>query len=99
MDQGEAAGEQHMGERPDLRMVCWTLVSVASPRPSAALADQNRAASPFVCSPASTCSTNSDSAVACLASGATQPFYTDCFDFQAAQQGLCSSMGSKTGCW
>ncbi|KAK4185464.1 hypothetical protein QBC35DRAFT_16022 [Podospora australis] len=53
---------------------------------------------PFTCEGTSTCVTNTDRVVACHSSGATRPFYTVCFDYDAAQRGACSSMGTKTGC-
>ncbi|KAH8890201.1 hypothetical protein GQ53DRAFT_807352 [Thozetella sp. PMI_491] len=52
---------------------------------------------PLTCDGKSTCKTNQQNAVACV-SGTDQPFFTVCFDFQAAQGNACNSAGALTGC-
>ncbi|KAK4151827.1 hypothetical protein C8A00DRAFT_16804 [Chaetomidium leptoderma] len=58
----------------------------------------NTASEPFACPASYSCATNTNQVVGCTSSGAANPFFTVCLDYQAVQAGACETVGPQTGC-
>ncbi|KAJ4301970.1 hypothetical protein N0V88_002100 [Collariella sp. IMI 366227] len=53
----------------------------------------------FICATTESCATDKNNVVGCTSEGMKEdPFFTVCYDYQAVEDGLCSSAGTKTGC-